>query len=1153
MNNKIKLIYSFFISLSILFYTQLSFAGAQPGINAKYWTYSSSPPSTTLPVTTPILSEIESNINFSNSTSFANGAPSTQFIASWTGLLLIPTTGFYTFSVNTDDGVRLYIDCNNDGTFSSTELLINQWNDQSPTNYSAGCSNKLNAGTYYSIRYDYYNNTGPGTAQLMWSGPVGGTKIIPIGDGTQGLYANNDNTPVTITSAATNCGLNALITVNFNKIVTTTSAQNIGNYSISGYSINSAVLNSSGNSVNLTLNKPLVGNANLIVNNISDTTLPANTIAANTSINLSSNNSILSNGIKGTYYDQNNTAGSYFTGTSYVRIDSNINFDWGTGNPGITGIGVDHFSVRWTGLILVPTTGNYIFRTISDDGVKLYINNNLIINDWTDHGATTDNSSSITLQANTYYPITMEFYENGGSATAQLQWITPTNPTAVAIPSSQFFTCTLANLNSFSINVGGSNASTCSPKTISITAQNSAGTTINNYTGTINLSTSVNKGNWGIGNPSPNGTLTSNVVNDGTASYTFTSSDSGIINLTLSDSLAQNLNINVVDTLNNATLSSSSQIQFRDNAFIFAEDLSNKISGSNIAVAGRPHDFSISLVKKDLTTGICGVATDFSGSRNLKIYRTDSNGTWNTPIITSPITTIPTTQPNSNNLNLTFNSGVANFNLLTNDIAKYNLNLIDDSLSYAANPIYGSSSILTVRPFAIVVSNIKQGSVNNPNGSLDTDPIFTTAGNNFQATVGAYLWNSAADSLNIGTPNNGVNLSTVTAGGLIPSFNSTVLLTPIIGSQTPATGILGALNNNSFNIWNNGVSTNNTLNYTEVGSFLLNQSSVVTNFLSTSGLNLDILTFNSSGIQNQRVGRFIPAKFTISANSLTNRSSYSCIPASNFTYMNEPFQVTVQLAAKNLLGNTTVNYSGNQMNPNLSTSWNFGAVNTNNLTSRLTFIGQTGTWNNGILNSSINLQFNRLTNPDGAFNSVNIGIAPTDTDNVNLTPTSYNLDTNLDSINDSFLIGNSNFYFGRLKIMNAVGSEILPLPTGIVAQYFNGFGFLTNTQDSCTTLNSNRFSNNTFTQNISSNEVSFIYPTKLISGAQTLTMNKPSGGDGIYDGTFNITYDLLSDNKSYLLGKWTGSVLTYTENPIGKFILAKNKGKKGILYMRENY
>lgn len=123
-------------------------------------------------------------------------------------------------------------------------------------------------------------------------------------------------------------------------------------------------------------------------------------------------------GLYGEYFDNSN-----LTNRKATRTDATVNFNWGTGSPHPQ-IGADTFSVRWTGWVHAPVTGVYTFYTTSDDGVRLWVNNQLLINNWTHHGAT-ENSGSISLVADKKYDIRLEFYENTGAAVITLSWLPP--------------------------------------------------------------------------------------------------------------------------------------------------------------------------------------------------------------------------------------------------------------------------------------------------------------------------------------------------------------------------------------------------------------------------------------------------------------------------------------------------------------------------------------------------------------------------------------------------------------------------------------------------------------------------------------------------------------------------------------------------------
>jgi glucose/arabinose dehydrogenase len=136
------------------------------------------------------------------------------------------------------------------------------------------------------------------------------------------------------------------------------------------------------------------------------------------------------NGLAATYYNNQN-----LTGTTFSRVDPAVDFSW-NGSPA-TGIAGDTFSVRWTGQVLAQYSETYTFLTQCFDGVRLWVNGQLLVNNWTNH-AMTLNSGSIALTAGQRYTIQMEFYDATGSAVARLGWSSRSTPVTV-IPSSRLF------------------------------------------------------------------------------------------------------------------------------------------------------------------------------------------------------------------------------------------------------------------------------------------------------------------------------------------------------------------------------------------------------------------------------------------------------------------------------------------------------------------------------------------------------------------------------------------------------------------------------------------------------------------------------------------------------------------------------------------
>jgi glucose/arabinose dehydrogenase len=136
-------------------------------------------------------------------------------------------------------------------------------------------------------------------------------------------------------------------------------------------------------------------------------------------------------GLHATYYGNID-----LTGPSVEGIDPTVNFNGSSGSLSPT-LGPYNFSVRWTGQVLPRYGETYTFSTTSDDGVRLWVNGQEIIDNWTDHSST-ENSGTIVLQAGAKYDIRLEYYQGFGDAVARLEWASASQMREV-VPQSQLF------------------------------------------------------------------------------------------------------------------------------------------------------------------------------------------------------------------------------------------------------------------------------------------------------------------------------------------------------------------------------------------------------------------------------------------------------------------------------------------------------------------------------------------------------------------------------------------------------------------------------------------------------------------------------------------------------------------------------------------
>jgi beta-glucosidase len=137
-------------------------------------------------------------------------------------------------------------------------------------------------------------------------------------------------------------------------------------------------------------------------------------------------------GLKGEYFRGRDFAGA----PVMTRVDSRIAFRWDRGAPtddlaargelsNAQSLAGDDFSVRWTGQLLPPTSGKYELVVGANDGVRLYIDDRLVVDGWDLNERVKSHSASVDLKAGQVYRIKLEYFEDIRDAEIRLGWRRP--------------------------------------------------------------------------------------------------------------------------------------------------------------------------------------------------------------------------------------------------------------------------------------------------------------------------------------------------------------------------------------------------------------------------------------------------------------------------------------------------------------------------------------------------------------------------------------------------------------------------------------------------------------------------------------------------------------------------------------------------------
>ena len=397
---------------------------------------------------TPVLVRNEAQIaNEWGAAAPAAGVNADHFSVVWTTTQTF-AKGTYELKTTADDGVRLYVD---------GELILDQWKDQGPTTYTAS----VPLSGEHTIMMKYYERAGGATAKLSWQlvapyptptpdptpTPTTPPQEIPLDTGFLASYFNN----MTLSGAPVLQRQEPEIDNDWGNGTPAPGVQSdrfsvrwVGDVTFVPGTYRFTVRGDDG--VRLKIGNttiidqwkdqgPTTYTADVLLSDVSRITMDFYENGGGATAQLSWR--LIQSSTPGTstppqtapagqylaeYYNNMNLAGS----PAYTSIEADIDHDWGLGSPDDS-VQDDHFSARWSKTQQLAA-GTYRFKVRADDGVRLKVNGQTIIDKWIDQGPTTYSVDLPLSEGN--HTVVMEYYENGWGAVAQLdiQLVTPPAP-----------------------------------------------------------------------------------------------------------------------------------------------------------------------------------------------------------------------------------------------------------------------------------------------------------------------------------------------------------------------------------------------------------------------------------------------------------------------------------------------------------------------------------------------------------------------------------------------------------------------------------------------------------------------------------------------------------------------------------------------------
>jgi hypothetical protein len=833
-------------------------------------------------------------------------------------------------------------------------------------------------------------------------------------------------------------------------------------------------------------------------------------------------------GIRGEYYNSLDLSGTIVG----RRADGPVDFNWGTGSPGVPDVNADVFSVGWSGHLRVTTSGSYQFQTVSDDGVRLWVNNVLVIDNWTDHSQTTDTSAGVELMAGQVYPIRLEFYENQTNAEIRLRWQVPGTTSFVPIPAGPLPTfgtglyyCAMGIPDHYTVAVSATGV-TCEAEPVTVTAYHADGTVMSPAAGTEITMTAA---------PA---LITTSWANGPT--YIFSGTESSVTKA-LRQVEPATLNVGVTDTV--AIEDFAPAVTFNKTGLIFYGDTAfNPIPHQ---VAGTTDlNTIIRAVETDTETGACIGRVE--GTRSVNFAYECRNPT---TCVAGQQLSLKGGSVQANNageplayssVDVVFDAaGIASIPLNYSDVGQIRLHASLTLPAEGDHPeeiLPGSSNEFVVKPHTLAVHAVP----GNP-GTTGTGAGFMAAGDAFSVQV------EARNKSGMRTPNFGNEITPETdiavdlANLVYPVGGSAGMLTSG-GAFTPVAGNMGLHESSGFS-WN------------EVGSVTLLPRLADGDYLAAGNI--------AATTESGTVGRFYPNEYVLVSSATSNGCGV-------FTYMGEPsIGVDYELQAQNSVGGVVSNYDNKTLSYLGTAAVSYVGENADSgssLSGRVAIVG--GDWQGGrlVVGDSTGL-FDRQGNtlPGGPYDQLQLGLNLTDTldsrtlANLDMHPGASGDCTADGSCTAKMLGGTLNLRFGRVSLKDAFGPETANLPVTFMTEYWDGNRWLMSAQDACTRIadteiaynGTNLATSNTVTVGGGSTQGDYVnYSGGFVHFLDGQAMNHFTAPGAGNTGSFSVDVSLA--NYPWLRFDWNkDGVFDDASLPSATFTFGSYRGHDRIIYWQE--